>query len=124
MLDGIVFVVLGLLFDILGILILSKPLLRIVYRNEEGWNARVQQSKDEYEKEKKSWEGRKEGEIKATDWIPMGIDFTRLEAYVYSVFNNFMLEKTEQRGLAFIGLSVITMGFIFQIVGNILQSLQ
>ena len=32
-----------------------------------------------------------------------------------------MLEKKEQRTLAFLGLTVISFGFFFQIIGNIIK---
>jgi len=123
-LNWLTFIVLGLFLDILGIWILAGPLLRIVFKNEEGWNKRVQLAKDEYEKEKKNWEGRKEGEVKDTDWIVMGVDFTRLEAYLYRVLNFMYKDRNEQRRIAYIGLSIITIGFTFQIIGNILQSFE
>jgi len=115
-------IVLGLFLDILGIWILAGPLLRIVFTNREGWNKRVQLAKDAYEKEKKNVEGRKEGEMKSTDWVIMGLDFTRLEAYLYRVLDFMYKDRHEQRRLAYIGLSIITIGFILQIIGNILQS--
>ena len=87
------YVILGLLLDIIGIWILAKPLLRIVFRNEEGWNKRLQEILDEYKIETKNYEGRKEGEMKPTDTLPTWFDHTQLRAYVYSVFNNMLLEK-------------------------------
>jgi len=123
-LNWLTFIVLGLFLDILGIWILAGPLLRIVFKNEEGWNKRVQLAKDAYEKEKENMEGRKEGEMKGTDWVIMGVDFTRLEAYLYRVLDLMYKDRNKQRRLAYIGLSIITIGFIFQIIGSILQSFE
>jgi len=117
------FVVLGLFLDILGIWILAGPLLRIVFKNEDDWNKRVQLAKDEYQKERKNMEGRKDGEVKSTDWVVTGVHFARLEAYLYRVLDFLYKDMDKQRTLAYIGLFVITVGFIFQIIGNILQSI-
>ena len=118
------FIVFGLFLDILGIWILAGPLLKIVFKNREGWNKRVQLAKDAYEKEKKNLEGRKEGEMKSTDWIVTGVHFTRLEAYLYRVLDFLYKDRHEQRRLAYIGLFIITIGFVLQIIGNILQSFE
>ena len=81
------YVILCLLMDIVGIWLLAKPLLRIVFRNEDAWNKRLQEILDEHKLEIKNYEGRKEGEVKSTDAIPMWFDFTQLRAYVYIVYS-------------------------------------
>lgn len=123
-LNGLTFIVLGLFLDILGIWILAGPLLRIVFKNEDDWNKRVQLAKDAYQRERKNLEGRKDGEVKSTDWVVTGVHFARLEAYLYRVLNILYKDMDKQRRLAYIGLSIITTGFIFQIIGNILQSFE
>jgi len=115
------YVVLGLVLDIFGIWILAKPLLGIVFTNEEGWNKRLKEILDDYQIETKNYEGRKEGDTKNTDTFPSWFDYSQLRAYVYSVFNKMLQEKKNQREMAFFGLMVITLGFLSQILGNIIK---
>ena len=114
--DSVIFIVMGLLFDILGILILAGPLVRLVYKNKEGFDARHQQAIDEYEAEKKLFDS-------GIKRVAHMLDVTRIEKYIYYNFSNFLMEKEEEKELAIIGLSIITFGFILQIIGNILQSI-
>jgi len=112
----LVFMVFGLLLDILGIWIIARPLLRKVFENEEGWNKRVQEANANYEKETKNLA---DGVIEPANRF----DLARVEAYLYRVLNFMYKGNNKQRRLTYIGLFIITLGFFFQIIGNILQSI-
>jgi len=114
------YVIFGLILDIIGICILARPLFRVVFKNESVWIKQYEKIKREYKIAVKEHEEQRYSIPKNTrDNLP----FKRFEMFVFDVFNNTTLEKTEQRNLAFIGLTIITIGFAFQILGNIVQEM-
>ena len=111
------FVVLGLVLDIAGIWLIAKPLLNKVYRNKVAWERRKKLADLKFKLEA-LMEKQGTGE-KATNK-----DLFNLYKYVYERFDQEMSHKENQKSLAYVGLFIITLGFIFQMVGYYTQSLQ
>ena len=104
--------------DIVGIIILAKPLFRVVFKNEDVWIKQYEKIKLEYKIALKEHE---ESKYSIPENIIDYLPFKRLQAFVFDVFNNITLEKKEQRTLAYVGIGVISFGFFFQIIGNMIR---
>jgi len=103
--------------DIVGILMITKPLLNRVYKNKEGWKRRKKIA-DLKSRLENLLEETGEGESATNK------DLFNLYKYVYERFDQEMSYKENQKSLAYAGLFIITFGFIFQMVGYYAQSLQ
>lgn len=109
------FVLLGLVMDIVGIVLIALPLLGKVYKNKESWDLRIKIADLKAKLEGLNEElgtGEKTSKKNLFD----------LWKYVYERLYQEMSYKEKQRTLACVGLIIVTIGFIFQIVGIWIQS--
>jgi len=108
------FIIVGLVMDIVGIWLIALPLLKKVFKNEEDWDKRVRKSVRDLEKATKDKDN---GVINNAT----AFDLARVEAYLYRVINFMYKDNNLLRKLTIMGLIIITLGFIFQIIGNYIQ---
>jgi len=114
---GHTLIILGLGWDIAGIWLIALPLLKKVFKNQEEWDKRVEKANTDYDKIKKDVDN---GVINQ----PTAFDLVRVERYLYRVLNFMYKDNNTLRKLTILGLIVISIGFLMQIYGNILQSSQ
>lgn len=108
------YVITGLLLDIGGIVLIAYPLLKPIFKNEEGWDKRVKKANTDYERAQKD-------EDKGVKNNATEFNLTRVEAYVYRELDFMYKANNSQRQLTIVGIIMITFGFLSQIAGNIIK---
>ena len=108
------YIITGLLLDIGGILLIAYPLLKRVFENEEGWDERVAKSVTDLEKATRDKDNGVINNVTA-------FDHARVEAYLYRVLNFMYKANNSQKQLTAVGIIIISLGFFFQIIGNLIQ---
>jgi hypothetical protein len=109
--------IIGLGMDIYGVWMLASPLLRVELGNKKALEKQVKDAVEEYEKVKN------QRGVTADTSFPTWASFVRLEAIVYQLHLRILKERMSDRKTAVIALSIITVGFVLQLFGNIFQSI-
>ncbi|MGQ0791767.1 MAG: hypothetical protein ACT4NJ_06050 [Nitrosopumilaceae archaeon] len=115
--EWIYVMLIGLGMDIFGVWMLASPLLRINLGNKKTLEKQAKDATEEYEKVKN------QRGVTSDTAFPTWPAFVKLEAIVYQLRLRILNERILDRKTAVIALSIITIGFILQMMGNILQSL-
>jgi len=116
MFDWLLVMLIGLGLDIIGVLLLAEPILRIDLRNKSHLEKLTREAIEEYKRVKDQKPGLPESEI------PTWPVVAKIEAMLYQLHLAILNEKIVQKRKAIIALIMISFGFILQILGNILQA--
>ena len=118
-------IVMGLLLDILGVIILTGPLLQFDLKDFKGLKRRYEKTEIEYGYAVEKHEHvKKYGTPNAKTTLTKEYllrELARLDEFVHFGFLRNEEEKLNHFENAIIALVVIITGFVLQVIGNILQ---
>lgn len=107
----------GLCLDIIGVWLLAEPILRINLRHKSDLEKLTREAVDEYKRVKDQKPGQPDSEI------PTWPIVAKIEAMLYQLHLSILNEKIIQKKKAIIALIIVSVGFILQILGNVLQAI-
>ncbi len=108
--------ILGLAMDIIGVWMLVGPLLNVNLRHKSNLEKNTQDAIKEYERVK----DQKAGNLNSEHAMWSGV--ARLEAIIYQLHLSLLKEKITHRETAIRALIIITVGFMLQIIANMIQA--
>ena len=111
----------GLGLDIIGVLLLASPLLKIDLTKYDIVKSKTQQRLDEWLR-LKDQKVKEDGSIDPDTELVLGSDFAELDLTVYQMVKRQLEDKARDRKKAIRALIIISVGFGLQIAGNIWQA--
>jgi hypothetical protein len=108
--------IVGLAMDIIGVWMLVGPLLNVNLRHKSSLEKNTQDAIKEYERVKEQKPSKPDSEM------AMWSGVARLEAIIYQLHLSLLKEKITHRETAIRALIIITVGFMLQIIANMIQA--